>query len=196
MRRWTTPLSARLSRWRLRSRTSSERRSRRSRSGGGPEETVPPPTGPRCPNMDAEWASFEASPLEEPEATRAARRLEETPFVWLDDFAGRNSACKKIAGDYRRMVSDERARQRVGNAKVAHRRGRDRRRETPPLPKSDWRHSKRRRLDRPQSCSEIHRAQRESGAPTPSRWCTICGLPSVMRGRDCPNRARHPGMGR
>ena len=83
---------------------------------------MPASTGPRVPNRHEEWESLEASLQDARQAARAARELEEVAFTWLEDFAGTDRVYKEMAGAYRRLVSDERARQRVGAAEVERRR--------------------------------------------------------------------------
>ena len=121
--------------------------------------------------------------------------MEEVAFTWLEDFAGRDRVCKEIAGAYPRLVSDERARQRVGAAEVERRR-RQRQAEKDAEAARDRLRAlqKEAALQARELQLEIFRAQREAGAPTPARWCTICGRPGVARGWECPDGANHPGM--
>ena len=158
-----------------------------ARGGAAADEPVPAPTGPRVPNSHEVWETLEASLQEARQAARAARELEEVAFTWLEDFAGRDRVFKEMAGAYPRLVSDERARQRVGAAEVERRR-RQRQAEKDAEAARDRLRAlqKEAALQARELQREIFRAQREAGAPTPARWCTFCGSPALRGDGNAP----------
>ena len=101
--------------------------------------------------------------------------------------------CKKIAGEYPRMVGDERARHRVTNAEVKRRKGQRQaakdagvaRERLEALQKKASRQT--RELQR-----EIHRAQREAGGPDTVEMVHYLRTSGHREGKRLPQEVKPP----